>query len=398
VHDRVRETLLTGAPDARAWAGAGAETGPGVEPIRPAPAPFVARFERRAMGSPLRLTVVGVPEPRVSAAWEAVSAAFEELEQVLSRFRPTSDLVTLNGRAGDPGCFPVHARLYEAVATAERARRRTAGAFDPRVLGDLERLGYRGAGLDSGAGSPDEGLAGRARAGEDPTKPAAAARAPTERGAAVTDGRWLRREPRRRALALAVPIDLGGIGKGLALRWGFEILLAALPEIASDAHAVGNAVAADGAADTPPQAGALLEAGGDLVARGAAPQPGPWLVGVEMPGTDDEIAVLAVDGGAVCTSSIAVHAWTAADGRAVHHLVDPRTGEPGGAGLLSVTVAGPDPAWAEVWSKTLFLAGAGGIGPRARSLGLAAWWIHDDGRLEMTPAARPRTAWLAGAA
>ncbi len=171
-----------------------------------------------------------------------------------------------------------------------------------------------------------------------------------------------------------------------------------MPEIASGAHAVGNAVAADGGADAPPHAGALLEAGGDLVVRGAAPQPGPWLVGVEMPGTDDEIAVLLVDGGAVCTSSIAVHAWTAADGRAVHHLVDPRTGEPGGDGLLSVTVAGPDPAWAEVWSKTLFLAGAGGIGPRARSLGLAAWWIHDDGRLEMTPAARPRTAWLAGEA
>ena len=197
-------------------------------------------------------------------------------------------------------------------------------------------------------------------------------------------------------LAIAAPIDLGGIGKGLALRWGFEILLAALPEIASDAHTAGNAVAADGAADAPPHAGALLEAGGDLVARGAAPQPGPWLVGIEMPGADDEIAVLAVDGGAVCTSSIAVHAWTAADGRAVHHLVDPRTGEPGGDGLLSVTVAGPDPAWAEVWSKTLFLEGAGGIGPRARSLGLAAWWIRDDGRLEMTPAARPRTVWLAG--
>ena len=144
--------------------------------------------------------------------------------------------------------------------------------------------------------------------------------------------------------------------------------------------------------------GALLEAGGDLVARGAAPQPGPWLVGIEHPRTDDEIAVVAVHGGAVCTSSIAVHAWTAADGRAVHHLVDPRTGEPGGDGLLAVTVAGPDPAWAEVWSKALFLEGARAIGPRARALGLAAWWIAADGPMEMTPAARPRTVWLAGEA
>ena len=102
--------------------------------------------------------------------------------------------------------------------------------------------------------------------------------------------------------------------------------------------------------------------------------------------------------GAVCTSSIAVHAWTAADGRAVHHLLDPRTGEPGGDGLVSVTVAGPDPAWAEVWSKALFLEGAGGIGARARALGLAAWWIRDDGRARDDPGRAARTAWLAAEA
>jgi thiamine biosynthesis lipoprotein len=324
------------------------------------------------MGSPLRLTVVGIPGPRASAAWEAVSAEFEELEQTLSRFRPTSDLLALNGRAGDPRCSPVHARLYEAVAIAERAWRRSSGAFDPRVLGDLERLGYTGA-------SPS-GLipAGRALA---------------ERRVAFSDGRWLHRRPRQRAVAIAAPIDLGGIGKGLALRWGFGVLAATLPEITRNTDPGGDT---GDATRGGPTAGALLEAGGDLVAWGAAPQPGPWLVGIEMPGAADEIAVLAVDGGAICTSSIAVHAWSAADGRAVHHLVDPRTGEPGGDGLRSVTVAAPDPAWAEVWSKTLFLAGAAGIGARARSLGLAAWWVRDDGRLEMTPAARPRTVWLAG--
>ena len=368
MHDGVREALLTSGPNARAEAPAGPVERAEDAPARRASSP-VARFERRAMGSPLRLTVVGVQEPRAAAAWAAVSAAFEDLEQTLSRFRPTSDLVTLNGRAGDPACSPVHGRLYAAVAAAERAWRRTGGLFDPRILGDLERLGYRGSESSARAGTPDDAAAGRA--------------------ASFAAGRWLLREPRRRALAIAAPIDLGGIGKGLALRWGLDALLAALPEIAAEAGAEGVGAV---------PAGVLLEAGGDLVTRGAAPQAGPWLVGIEMPGTDDEVAVIAVDDGAVCTSSIAVHAWTTADGRAVHHLVDPRTGEPGGAGLLSVTVAGPDPAWAEVWSKTLFLECANRIGGRARSLGLAAWWIRDDGILEMTPAARPRTAWLANEA
>ena len=194
------------------------------------------------------------------------------------------------------------------------------------------------------------------------------------------DGRWLHRDPRSRSVAIAAPVDLGGIGKGLALRWAVAVLGAAVPGIANGT------------------AGALLEAGGDLVARGLAPQPGPWLIGIESPVAHEEIAVVELADGAVCTSSTGIHAWTTADGRAVHHLLDPRTGEPGGGGLVSVTVAGPDPAWAEVWSKSLFLEGARGIGPRARALGLAAWWIREDGVLEMTPAARVRTAWSAAEA
>jgi thiamine biosynthesis lipoprotein len=319
-------------------------------------APPVAWFERRAMGSPLRLTLVGVPDSRASVGWEAVSAAIEEIEQALSRFRPTSDLMVLNAHAADPGGAPVGRWLGAALAAADRAHRITARAFDPRVLRDLERLGY--------AGSP---------------LPATSGPAATPTGV-FADGRWLHADPRARRAAIAAPIDLGGIGKGLALRWAMVVLRGALPEV------------------TRPGAGALLEAGGDIVARGAAPQEGPWMVGVEDPAGGDDPAVVAVQDGAVCTSSTAVHRWRAGDGREVHHLIDPRTGEPGGEGLVSVTVAGPDPAWAEVWSKTLFLEGSRGIAARARELGLAAWWIHDDSTMEMTPAARVRTAWLASEA
>lgn len=66
--------------------------------------PPVARFERRAMGSPLRLTIVGVTDARARAGWATVSGAIEELEEVLSRFRPSADLAALNRRAGDPSC------------------------------------------------------------------------------------------------------------------------------------------------------------------------------------------------------------------------------------------------------------------------------------------------------
>src|SRR6185312_9654682 len=143
-----------------------------------------------------------------------------------------------------------------------------------------------------------------------------------------------------------------------------------------------------------PHVGAMLDAGGDVVIAGPGPDGGPWSVGIEDPFDPGEhVAVIAVEAGAVATSSVVVNRWRAPDGRLVHHLIDPVTGEPGGQGLFAVTVAAADPAWAEVWSKTLFLAGQAGIAALARSRGLAAWWVTDAGALEMTPAARVRTVW-----
>jgi len=60
-------------------------------------------------------------------------------------------------------------------------------------------------------------------------------------------------------------------------------------------------------------------------------------------------------------------------------------------------VAAPDPAWAEVWTKALFLAGRRAIADEARAMDLAAWWVAEDGRLGMTPAARERSVWVAEA-
>ena len=182
----------------------------------------------------------------------------------------------------------------------------------------------------------------------------------------------MRRDPRRRWVALDRPHDLGGIGKGLALRWAADRVAGVLDR----------------------STGFLLEAGGDIVARGSPLDQSRWSIAIEDPRlVGPPLAVLAIAGGAVCTSSIARRRWRLEDGEAVHHLIDPSTGDPGGAGLLAVTVTGSDPAWAEVWSKALFLEGRRGIGDLARGRGLAAWWVETGGELGMTPAARAMTDW-----
>jgi thiamine biosynthesis lipoprotein len=300
----------------------------------------------RAMGSPVRLQVDDAAAGRrVDAAWGVVTAEFEAVEQALSRFRETSEIHRARlagGRSDRPS-----RRLLAALTSADRARRVTDGRFEPRVLRDLERLGSVPIPIPVLA----ESGTGRRR----------------------TQDRLLVRSGRCGPIRIPEPVDFGGIGKGLALRWAArqaERVLAGAPF--------------------------LLEAGGDIVVRGTAGDDG-WRIAIEDPrgGSIPAVVLEPPRDGAVATSSVRLGRWQAGDGSSVHHLIDPRTGEPGGTGLLAVTVAGSDPAWAEVWSKALFIEGSAGIARLARGRGLAAWWIGADGTLEMTALARTRTRWLA---
>jgi len=301
------------------------------------------RREARALGSPLRLLVAGRAEPaRVDAAWAAVQGEFDAVDRAMSRFREDSEITQLH-RRGERGerSEPLSSRLRAALALADRAHRQTRGRFDARVIADLERLGSTGV-RQSWAG-----------ARRDSSRP------------------YLF-DPQQGTAELRSPVDLGGVGKGLALRW-----------------------AARRATATLGRQGFLLEAGGDIASRARA-DGRPWIVGIEDPfGGAVPIATCRLEGrSGIATSSVRVATWRDARGEAVHHLIDPQTGAPGGGGLRAVTVAGPDPAWAEIWSKALFLEGPAQIGAVARSRGLAAWWVDADGSLSMTPAARQLTTWV----
>ncbi|MDI3298916.1 MAG: FAD:protein FMN transferase [Bacillota bacterium] len=273
--------------------------------------------------------------PGVEQAAARALERFAEVERVCTRFRPDSPLMRFNANRG--AWQAVEPLLYDVVALARRAWRRTGGRFDPRVLEALVRIGYdRTLPLERG---PLRLPAARGR-------PRASGRAP-----------WLGRRPRRRQLRLlGAPLDLGGIGKGYAVRLAAREMARA-------------------------SANFLVNAGGDLYCRGGGPQGDGWHVGVEDPrGGEQPVAVLAVRDRAVCTSSIRRRRWLAGQ-EPVHHLIDPRTGEPADSGLLAVTVVGADPAWCEVWSKALFVEGEPAIATLAERERLAALWVTEEGEL-----------------
>jgi thiamine biosynthesis lipoprotein len=300
----------------------------------------------RSMATDVNVRVVE-PGPDAAAAVERVEGIFRRVEQSCTRFDPDSALMRAN--ASPREWHEVPDECFAAISEAARAYRDTAGRFDPRVLRTLQAYGY-----DRSLPFASGGVSVEAR----PERPAPAR------------GTWRPGfDQSRGAVRLGHdPIDLGGIGKGLAVRW-------------ATAELTGSGT------------GFLVEAGGDCFAAGQAPDGDGWRIGVEDPrGGDGPLAVVDATDAGVATSSIRIRRWSAG-GRTVHHLIDPRTGESADSGLLAVTVRAADPAWAEVWSKALFLAGRGAMRALADEHDLAALWVDEDGFVGVSRQLRPYLLW-----
>ncbi len=316
----------------------------------------------RAMATTVTMSVLH-PSPAAEAAMAAARRVFERVEAACTRFDANSPLMQAN--AEPMRWHDVPHELASAVMEASRAHVVTHGVFDPRVLEDLVRLGYDHSWPQD---EPGPGLASAHDVG--PCRTRSSYRGPVPAVPTVWRPRWEDDGLQARVHLGGQPIDLGGIGKGLAVRWA-----------AGQLRDVGEA--------------SMVAAGGDCQFAGPTPSGQGWRVGVEDPrGGVDPLAVLEISDGACATSSTRVRRWNV-DGRQVHHLIDPRTGDSGGEGLLSVTVLHADVAWAEVWSKTLFLAGASQVKASADEHGLAAAWVEAQGDLHVNAAASAQVIWSA---
>ncbi|HEX9064988.1 MAG TPA: FAD:protein FMN transferase, partial [Streptosporangiaceae bacterium] len=131
--------------------------------------------------------------------------------------------------------------------------------------------------------------------------------------------------------------------------------------------------------------GVLVSLGGDIAVAGTPPD-GGWQVKV----TDDHAAgpgapgqVVSITAGGLATSSTTVRSWTA-DGRAMHHIIDPRTGEPAVSCWRTVSVAAASCTDANIASTAAIIRSAAApewLGGQ----GLPARLVRHDGTVLTTP-------------
>lgn len=269
-------------------------------------------FEERHLGTPivLQLVVGGEAFEAEELAKQMAGLCFEEcarIEAAYSRFLEDNALAQLNASVGE--WLAVEEEFYRLLEFGAHLCERTSGAFDLSVKGILESWGYD---KNYSFVEGEEGCTGG-----------------LELRGSLEDGFEVK---------LAVPVELGGLGKGYAIDRMVNILHGECGE--------GRAVR-----------GFCINAGGDLFVQGSDENGEPWRVLFEHP-TDTSLAIGEVrlyGPLALAASSPSRRSWKNGE-KTRHHLVDPRSGEPA-QNMLAVYTQAPAALLADAYSTALFVLG-----------------------------------------
>ncbi|MBQ9873280.1 MAG: FAD:protein FMN transferase [Thermoguttaceae bacterium] len=329
----------------------------------PQPGPLTS-FRRQAMASDFEVLVNESEDARAAdAALDALDEV-DRVEEILSVFRPTSELSRLNVLGAEIGPR-VSDELWNWLETALRLGNETEGAFDVACAPLWRAWGFA------------------KREGEFPAEDK------LKRALELSGARHLRLDPDRQTVAFdreGVELNFGAIGKGIAL----DLAAAKLEERGIGDFLVqggkSGAVARGGRAnDRPPTAKTdepdeneldpdIDEESGLPIRRTladppTAPETGParaprrlddeatgWTIGVAHPLMPEKrLGELWLRDRALATSG-STHQFFRVGGKRYSHVIDPRTGYPA-TGVLSATVLAPDATEADALSTAFFALG-----------------------------------------
>lgn len=277
----------------------------------------------------------------------------DDIDRSCSRFRPDSDLTRANAAAGRwVGVDPL---LVTAVRSACEAAWQTRGLVNPLLGRRLTALGY------------DRDFRVLRELGD------------------VTDPAWLE------LLDPLPPEPDVWLDIGLDPDGGIKVPA----DTALDLGATGKAWASDVIASAftdELEGSALVSLGGDIAI--SAPDGHPWLIGISTHPDEEPEAVIGLDSGGLATSSTRVRRWSRR-GVEMHHLLDPRTGQPVPEVWQTVSATGPSSVAANTASTVSMVLGEEAL-PWLAQHRVSARLVARDGRVVHTgawPRQEPARAW-----
>jgi len=248
-----------------------------------------------------------VTDPRaVDGASALVREELNAIDQAASRFRADSEIRLLESMAGRP--VPVSPLLAELIRASLTAAEQTGGDLDPTIGNALCALGY------------DRDLAELPANG-------------SMRVVVLRVPNWQRVRLSGRTLTVpaGVRLDLGATAKAYAAD--------RCARLVADRYGVG----------------VLVSLGGDIATAGPAPE-GDWQVLVrDQPG--EPSCVVSLPAGTALATSSTLHRRWYLDGRAMHHILDPRTCRPVKPVWRTVSVAAASCLSANTFSTAAMIRG-----------------------------------------
>jgi thiamine biosynthesis lipoprotein len=269
----------------------------------------LVRGERAMMSTVYQMTIVSDDEPGAHAAMEAAFDEIDRLEDVLSEWRPGTEISQINAAAGHDAVH-VGDDTMTVVRAGLEVSQWSDGAFD------LSWAALRGLYLFQ---------RGQERV---PTDEEIAERLP------LVNFRDITLDESAHTVRLAregMAIGTGGIAKGYALDRARDLLVArGFTQF-------------------------MIFGGGQVTTHGLRGDR-PWRVGIQHPRRSDYIGFFETEGGSIATSGDYEHFFIDESGRRWHHIIDLRTGRPATASM-QVSIITEQGIYADAMTKPCFVWG-----------------------------------------
>jgi len=243
--------------------------------------------------------------------------SIKDFEKYFSRFIPGNELDKFNQAA--EGKIKVSEPMFKMLEAAKQWQEFSQGTFDPTIINNLEQLGYDKSFTEIDSTESNDKLDLAKLSNEFITRP--------RLDKLIIFNTEVFKPANLR-------LDFGGFGKGYI--------------VDQISHDIFSGVA-----------NYWLGAGGDLLVSGSQDNQVGWRIGVQNPyEPSQEIFSLNTKGAklGIATSGI-FQRQGIKDGKAWHHLIDPRTGMPVDNNILAVTAIADSAVKADILAKTVLILG-----------------------------------------